>query len=90
MDGALHAIQVAIGGKWWMHHLDRPIGGSPAVVDGVVYVATTAGLLMALTSYNRRCLMTRCMSRWDSAPEDTAARLVVLAASDHAVSPINP
>jgi hypothetical protein len=29
------------------------------VADGVVYVATTVGSLVVLTSYNRRCLMTR-------------------------------
>jgi hypothetical protein len=32
-----------------MHRLDGPIGGSPAVANGVVYVATV-GSLVALTS----------------------------------------
>jgi outer membrane protein assembly factor BamB len=46
----LVAIDAATGGKPWTHRLDGPIGNSPAVVDGVVYVATTVGSLVALTS----------------------------------------
>jgi hypothetical protein len=59
MDGALDAIDAATGGKPWTHRLDGLIGGSPAVADGDVYVAATVRPLVALASYNRRCLMSR-------------------------------
>jgi outer membrane protein assembly factor BamB len=46
---ALDVIDAATGRKPWTHRLDGPIGDSPAVVDGGVYVATNVGSLVALT-----------------------------------------
>lgn len=47
-DGRAAAFDPATGTRLWVHSLDGPVTGAPAVGDGVVFFGTTAGRIFAL------------------------------------------
>lgn len=49
-DGRLYAVDPADGTLNWSYHTDGQVSGSPAVVDGVVYIGSGDGRVYALTN----------------------------------------
>ena len=47
-EGVLHALSLSDGSSLWQRSVRAPVYVTPAAFDGVVYVATTRGLLIAV------------------------------------------